>query len=116
MDLASAASLLKSNAVVDRDSDILLTSQVSLGGLDGRVSQEELDLLKIPAGFAAEFGAGAAKVVSAKALYSDLFCRLLDRMTTGNFQLLKRLLAQIERVLDANNIDTITAEAVLLAR
>ena len=38
------------------------------------------------------------------------------RMTAGNFRLLKRLLAQIERVLDANNIDTITAEAVLLAR
>ncbi len=38
------------------------------------------------------------------------------RMMAGNFRLLKRLLAQIERVLDANNIDTITAEAVLLAR
>ena len=37
-------------------------------------------------------------------------------MTAGNFRLLKRLLAQIERVLDANNIDRITAEAVLLAR
>ncbi|MBB5062649.1 AAA family ATPase [Granulicella mallensis] len=38
------------------------------------------------------------------------------RMTAGNFRLLKRILAQIERVLDANNIDTITAESVLLAR
>lgn len=38
------------------------------------------------------------------------------RMTGGNFRLLKRLLAQIERVLEANNIDTITADAVLLAR
>jgi DNA transposition AAA+ family ATPase len=38
------------------------------------------------------------------------------RMTAGNFRLLKRLLAQIERVLDANNIGTITAEVVLLAR
>ena len=38
------------------------------------------------------------------------------RMTAGNFRLLKRLLAQIERVLEANNINAITAEAVLLAR
>lgn len=38
------------------------------------------------------------------------------RMTGGNFRLLKRLLAQIERVLDANELATITAEAVLLAR
>ena len=38
------------------------------------------------------------------------------RMTGGNFRLLKRLLAQIERVLDANDLNTITAEAVLLAR
>lgn len=32
------------------------------------------------------------------------------RMTGGNFRLLKRLLTQIERVLDANNLSTITAE------
>jgi hypothetical protein len=38
------------------------------------------------------------------------------RMTGGNFRLLKRLLAQIERVLEANSIEIITAEAVLLAR
>ena len=38
------------------------------------------------------------------------------RMTGGNFRLLKRLLAQIERVLDANDLSTITTEAVLLAR
>ena len=38
------------------------------------------------------------------------------RMSGGNFRLLKRLLAQIERVLDANDLSTITAEAVLLAR
>ncbi len=38
------------------------------------------------------------------------------RMTGGTLRLLKRLLAQIERVLDANDLSTITAEAVLLAR
>jgi hypothetical protein len=38
------------------------------------------------------------------------------RMTGGNFRLLKRLLAQIERVLEANSIEIITSEAVLLAR
>jgi len=38
------------------------------------------------------------------------------RMTGGNFRLLKRLLAQIERVINANDLATITVEAVLLAR
>jgi DNA transposition AAA+ family ATPase len=38
------------------------------------------------------------------------------RMTGGNFRLLKRLLAQIERVLNANDLAAITPEAVLLAR
>ena len=38
------------------------------------------------------------------------------RTTGGNLRLLKRLLAQIERVLDANDLSTIPAEAVLLAR
>jgi DNA transposition AAA+ family ATPase len=38
------------------------------------------------------------------------------RMTAGNFRLLSRLLAQIERVLDVNGLQQITAEVVLAAR
>jgi AAA domain-containing protein len=38
------------------------------------------------------------------------------RMTGGNFRLLNRLLAQIERVLDVNGLNTITAEVVIAAR
>jgi hypothetical protein len=36
------------------------------------VSQQELDLLQIPAILAAEFGAGAAEVVGAEVLDADL--------------------------------------------
>jgi hypothetical protein len=35
------------------------------------------------------------------------------RMTAGNFRLLSRLLAQIERILDVNDIQKITVEVVL---
>jgi DNA transposition AAA+ family ATPase len=38
------------------------------------------------------------------------------RMTAGNFRLLNRLLAQIERVLDVNGLATITTEVVMAAR
>ena len=69
----SAACLLKPDVVVYRNRDVLLTSQISLRSLDGGVSQQELDLFEIPTCFATELGAGAAEVVSAKALDSDLF-------------------------------------------
>jgi hypothetical protein len=40
---------LQSKVVVHRDLDILLGAQIALGGLDGRVPQQELDLLQVAA-------------------------------------------------------------------
>jgi hypothetical protein len=40
----------------------------------------------------------------------------LIRMTGGNLRLLTRLLTQIERVLDVNNLDLVSAEVVEAAR
>jgi hypothetical protein len=47
---------------------ILLRPQVALGGLDGGVAEQELDLLQIAAVLAAEFCAGTAQVVGAEVL------------------------------------------------
>jgi len=53
--------------IVDRFLQILPRSQISLGGLDGRVAaQQELNLLEVPAGCAAELGAGPPEIVGAK--------------------------------------------------
>lgn len=40
----------------------------------------------------------------------------LIRMTGGNLRLLTRLLTQIERVLDVNNLDLVSADVVEAAR
>jgi len=46
-------SLVQSEAVIHRFLQILPRSQVAFGRLDGCVAQQELDLLEVPAGFAA---------------------------------------------------------------
>ena len=63
---------LQSQIVVHRDLDILFGTEISLGGLDGRVPQQKLDLFQIPAILAAELGAGAAEIVGAEVLDADL--------------------------------------------
>jgi hypothetical protein len=50
----SLPSLLQSEFVVDGDLDILLRSQVPFRHLDGRVPEQELDLLEIAATLAAQ--------------------------------------------------------------
>jgi hypothetical protein len=62
----------KHQIIVHSDLDILLGVQIPFGGLDGRVPEQKLDLLEIPAALAAEFGTGATKVMSAKVLDPDL--------------------------------------------
>jgi hypothetical protein len=39
------------------------SAEVAFGGLDRRVAEQQLDLLEVAAGLAAELGAGAAQVV-----------------------------------------------------
>src|SRR5258705_271075 len=48
------ALLSKPQIIVHRDLEVLLRPQITLGGLNRRVPQEELDLLEIPAVLAAD--------------------------------------------------------------
>jgi hypothetical protein len=66
-------SKLQSQVVIHCHLDILLGAQIALRGLDGRVPQQELDLLQIPTILPAQLGAGAAEVVGAEVLDPDLF-------------------------------------------
>src|SRR5260370_23863964 len=63
---------LQAKVIVHRDFYILLRPQIALGGLNGRVAEQELDLLQIPTVLAAELGAGAPEVVGAEVLDADL--------------------------------------------
>jgi hypothetical protein len=58
--------------VVHRDLNILLRPQVTFSRLDGRVPEQELDLLEIPAILPAQLGASPTEVVSAEVLDPDL--------------------------------------------
>ena len=69
---AFADGISKPQIVIHRDIDILFRAQIAFGGLDGGVTEQELDLLEIPAVLPAEFGAGAAEVVGAEVLDPDL--------------------------------------------
>ena len=62
---------LKANIIHD-DLDLLLGAQIALSGLDGRVPQQEFDLLEVAAVLPTQFRASAAEVVGAEVLDSDL--------------------------------------------
>jgi hypothetical protein len=64
--------VLESKVVVHRDLDILLGAQIALRGLDGRVPQQELDLLQVAAVLPTQFRACTAEVVGAEVLDADL--------------------------------------------
>ncbi len=51
------------DAIVDGLNEVLLGAEVAFGGLDRGMAEQQLNLLEIAAGFAAEFGAGAAQIV-----------------------------------------------------
>jgi hypothetical protein len=63
---------LQPQVVVHRDLNILIGAQIPLGGLDGGVTEQEFDLLQIPAILAAQFGAGTAQVMGAEVFDPDL--------------------------------------------
>ena len=69
----------KSQIIIDRNGDLLIGPQIPLSRLDGRVSEQEFDLLQIPAVLSAQLGASAAQVMSAEVLDPDLFVQLLTR-------------------------------------
>ena len=53
----------QAEVVIDGDGDLLLGPQVALGHLDGRVPQQKLDMLEVPAILPAEPGAGPPQVI-----------------------------------------------------
>ena len=63
----SLPSALQPEAVGDGDGDVLLRPEVSFGGLDGGVSEQELDLFEVAAEFAAELGTCPSQVMGAEA-------------------------------------------------
>jgi hypothetical protein len=58
--------------IVHRDLDVLLGTQILLRGLDRRVTEQEFDLLKIPATLPTQFRASPPEVVGAEVLDPDL--------------------------------------------
>ena len=77
------ARVLQPDRVIHSDSDLLFRPEIPLGGLDGRVPEQELDLLEIAARLAAELGAGAPEVMGAEVLDADLARGLLDDVQDG---------------------------------
>jgi hypothetical protein len=63
---------LQPQVVVYGDLDILFGAKITFGGLDGGVSQEELDLLQIPAILPTQFGTSPTQVVGAEVFDTDL--------------------------------------------
>jgi hypothetical protein len=58
-------------SIVDRVSEVLPTSDVPLGRLHGRVTEEKLNLLKFPSSTMTETGAGATKIVGRETVNAD---------------------------------------------
>lgn len=59
---------------------------------------------------------GYARVSTVKQDLDRQVHALTARITSGNFRLVQRLFAQITRILDINNLTTITREVVETAR
>src|SRR6516162_9202779 len=71
------SSLVQSQVVIHRLLQILPRSQVALGSLDGCVAQQELNLLEVPTGFAAELGAGPPHIMGGKLIDESGLPRVL---------------------------------------
>jgi hypothetical protein len=73
--------LSQSQIIIHRYRDFLLGPKVTLCRLDGRVTQQEFDLLQISAAFPAKFRASSAQVVSAEVLDPNLLddCSAIDQ-------------------------------------
>ena len=54
---------LQPDPIIDGDGEFLLSAEVALGGLDGSVTQQQLDLFEVPTGFAAQFRTGVPEVM-----------------------------------------------------
>src|SRR5262249_2176466 len=71
--LARLSIKVQSQPIVDRLLQILPRSQIALGSLDGSMAEQELNLLQVPAGCAAELRAGPPHIVGGQLIdKSDL--------------------------------------------
>jgi hypothetical protein len=59
---------------------ILLGAKISFGCLDRRVTEEQLDLVKLPSRGTAEFGTGPSKVMRSNARNTGGRCVLLKQL------------------------------------
>ena len=74
---------LDSDSIIDRRPNPLLATQVAFSGLNGDVSQKELDLLQLSSRGVAESGTRSAKVMRSQFLQSDPFRRILHDVPDG---------------------------------
>jgi hypothetical protein len=71
---------LDAHPVVDSVAELLLASEVTLGGLSGDMPKQELDLIQFAASEATQPRAGAPKVMRSELLYTRPRRRLADNL------------------------------------
>ena len=74
------------NSVVDRPGDALFATQVSLGCLDGNVSEEELNLLQLSPSRVTQLRARATEVVRGNLVQTEHFRVVLDNVPDHSFR------------------------------
>ena len=77
--LASSSFDTDLHPIVDGLDKVLLGSEVALGGLDGGVTEQQLDLFQFPAHTAAQFGARAPQIVRRQLRMTDGRAALPDQ-------------------------------------
>jgi hypothetical protein len=65
--------------VVHSDHNLLLGAKIALCGLNRRMPEQELDLLEIASGLAAELGAAPAQIMDPESLDANLLSGLFDQ-------------------------------------
>ena len=73
------------DSVVGRADQILFGAQISFRGLDRRVTEKQLDLLKRPACRPAELGTSASQVMRCEARYANCLCVVLEHLPQDLF-------------------------------
>src|SRR3954454_18750754 len=72
--------IFKTEFVIDCVSDLLLTAEILLGGLDGNMTEKELDLLQLSSSHMAELGARTPKIMRRKPVDTGALGRSLHNV------------------------------------